>query len=123
MILVDTSVWIDHLRKEDTTLRGLLEDGNVLSHPWVIGEIALGSFRSRDPVLRELGSLPIATVADHDEVLRFISQHQLYGRGIGYIDAHLLAAVRLTPLATLWTHDERLDTVAGSLDLAFHPSR
>jgi predicted nucleic acid-binding protein len=123
MILVDTSVWIDHLRKADATMRRLLESGKVLSHPLVIGEIAMGSFGRRDTILRELGSLPIATVADHDEVLRFISHQRLFGLGIGYIDAHLLAAVQLTPLAALWTRDKRLVAVAESLDLGFRPPR
>jgi hypothetical protein len=121
MILVDTSVWIDHLKTADATLQRLLEAEKVLTHPWVIGEIAVGSFSHRDRILDELNSLPIVTIAEHDEVLHFISNHRLYGLGIGYIDAHLLAAVQLTPGATLWTRDKRLALVAEQLKIAFHP--
>jgi predicted nucleic acid-binding protein len=121
MILVDTSVWINHLQTADATLQRLLEAGKVLTHPWVIGEIAVGSFSHRDRILDELSSLPIVTIAEHDEVLHFISNHRLHGLGIGYIDAHLLVAVQLTPGATLWTRDKRLALVAEQLKIAFHP--
>lgn len=121
MILVDTSVWIDHLRRADPTMRRLLEKDEVLSHLLVIGEIAVGSFKRRDRILRELDLLPLATQAGHDDALRFISHNKLFGLGIGYIDAHLLASVRLTPGATLWTRDKRLAKVAESLNLAFVP--
>jgi predicted nucleic acid-binding protein len=120
MILVDTSVWIDHLSKSDETMYTLLQQRRVLSHPLVIGEIAMGSFRRRDLILAELESLPLPIVARHEEVLRFISQHKLFGLGIGYIDAHLLAAVQLTLGATIWTRDKRLLQVANSFKLAFH---
>lgn len=93
----------------------------VLSHPWVIGEIAVGTFKHRERILDELNSLPTATVADHDEVMHFISSHRIYGLGIGYIDAHLLVAVQLTPDAVLWTRDKRLTQVAEKLKIAFHP--
>jgi predicted nucleic acid-binding protein len=122
MILVDTSVWIDHLRKSDVTLFHLLRQRHVLTHPLIIDEIAVWSFKNRSGILTELGLLPIATVAEHEEVLHFISHHRLHGLGIGYIDAHLLAAVQLTPGATLWTRDKRLATVAEALKLAFDPS-
>ena len=118
MILVDTSVWIDHLRKNDGGMRRLLGMGQVLSHPLVIGELAMGSFRRRDLLLTELGDLPSATVAEEDEVLHFISKHILFGLGIGYIDAHLLAAVRLMPGTLLWTRDKRLSEIANKLALA-----
>jgi hypothetical protein len=121
MILVDTSVWINHLQTADATLQRLLEAGKVLTHPWVIGEIAVGSFSHRDRILDELSSLPIVTIAEHHEVLHFISNHRLYGLGIGYIDAHLLVAVQLTPGTTLWTRDKRLAQVAEQLKIAFHP--
>jgi predicted nucleic acid-binding protein len=121
MILVDTSVWIDHLQTADATLQRLLEAEKVLTHPWVIGEIAVGSFSHRDRILDELSSLPIVTIAEHNEVLHFISNHRLYGLGIGYIDAHLLVAVQLTPGAALWTRDKRLTQVAERLKIAFHP--
>jgi predicted nucleic acid-binding protein len=118
VILVDTSVWIDHLRKTETGMRRLLGTGQVLSHPLVIGELAMGSFKRRDLLLSELSDLPKAKLAEHDEVLQFISGHALFGLGIGYIDAHLLAAVRLMPGTLLWTRDKRLLEIASKLGLA-----
>jgi predicted nucleic acid-binding protein len=119
VILVDTSVWIDHLRTGDGRLAGLLESGLVLLHPFVLGEIALGPLRDRALVLDALSDLPHATSATDAEVLGFIDRCALAGRGIGYIDAHLLAAARLTPGAELWTSDRRLHDVAVELGLAF----
>ena len=121
MILVDSSIWIDHLRRADTKLAGLLERGQVLAHPFVIGELALGNLRQRDGILEDLLALPQAIVADDDEVLEFIARHTLFGRGIGYIDAHLLASVRLTADASLWTRDKRLNEVAATLGVAKGP--
>jgi predicted nucleic acid-binding protein len=118
MILVDTSVWIDHLRKSESRLRFLLDERQVLSHSFVIGELAMGSFKQRDVLLRGLRDLPRATVAFDDEVLQFVSKRALFGMGIGYIDAHLLAAVRLTPGTLLWTRDKRLLEVATKLGVA-----
>ncbi len=118
MILVDTSVWVGHLRDGNERLSALLSGGEVLGHPFVIGEIALGNMRQRDPVLLAYRRLPPVTVAADQEVLRFIDRQALFGRGIGYIDAHLLAAVRLTPSAKLWTHDRRLHAIAAQLGLA-----
>lgn len=92
MILVDTSVWIDHLRAGDEGLIALLSGNQVLTHPFVIGELACGNLANRREVLRLLGDLPKAPVATHAEVLFFIEQHALMGRGIGYVDAHLIAA-------------------------------
>ncbi len=122
MILVDTSVWVDHLRKRDPAMEKLLDQGQVLSHPLVVGELAVGDLRPREPILRFLHMLPSGVVASHDEVLQFILQHKLFGLGIGYIDAHLLASVRLTPEAALWTRDKRLLEVTRSLKLAFDPA-
>src|SRR5260370_18617755 len=118
MILVDNSVWIDHLRRGDDALRQLLERGQVLSHPFVIGELATGSLRQREVVLGALQDLPQATMAQEDEVLHFISERNLFGLGIGYIDAHLMAAVQLTPDTLLWTRDKRLHQIARKLSLA-----
>jgi predicted nucleic acid-binding protein len=118
VILVDSSVWIDHLRKNEPGMRRLLGMGQVLSHPFVIGELAMGSFKRRDLLLKELGDLPQAKVAEDDEVLHFISWHSLFGLGVGYIDAHLLAAVRLMPGTLIWTRDKRLREIASSLQLA-----
>lgn len=120
MTLVDTSVWVDHLRSSDGTLAELLNAGGVLSHPYVIGELALGHLKQRDVILDLLARLPPAQVASNDEVLRFIDRNSLAGLGIGYVDAHLLAATRLTPLANLWTRDERLHRVATRLRLAMN---
>ncbi len=118
MILVDSSVWIDHLRRTDPDLTALLNRAQVLCHPWVIGELALGSLRQRGAILASLHGLPAATVADDDEVLTFIDRHGLYGRGIGYIDVHLLASARLTLDAALWTRDKRLSVVAADFGIA-----
>lgn len=115
MILVDTSVWIDHLRRGDDALVRRLDDGEVLMHPFVLGELACGNLRHRDEVLALLRDLPQATVADDEEVLYFIDRHMLMGRGIGYVDAHLLASASLSDPAGLWTRDQRLQSVAKDL--------
>ena len=117
MILVDTSVWVDHLRKGDEALIRLLGAGLVLTHPFVVGELALGSLRQREVVLTSLLDLPRADVATDTEVLHFIDQHDLAGSGIGYVDAHLLAAATLTGDTQIWTNDRRLGDVAARLDL------
>lgn len=118
MTLVDTSVWIDHLRRGHPVLQRLLESNAVLGHPWVIGELALGRLRRRGEVLGLLGALPAAVVATPDEVVAFIGRHELSGLGIGYLDAGLLAATRLTADAVLWTNDKRLTAAAHTLGLA-----
>jgi predicted nucleic acid-binding protein len=118
VILVDISIWLDHLRSSDTMLAALLERGEVLAHPFVTGELALGNLRQREIVLAALCGLPHATIASEAEILGFIERHSLFGLGIGYVDAHLLAATRLTADALLWTRDTRLANVALRLDLA-----
>ncbi len=118
MILVDTSIWIDHLRTGDRELGELLRDGQVLAHPWVTGELALGHLSRRSEILGLLHNLPQATVATDDEVLTLIDKRQLFGLGIGYVDAHLLAATTLTTAARLWTRDKRLAAVAVQHGLA-----
>ena len=118
MILVDNSVWVDHLRHGDPLLAQRLARRQVVTHPFVIGEIALGSLRQRDAVLSTLRGLPAATVANDDEVQGFVERQPLYGLGIGYVHAHLLAAVRLTPGMRLWTRDRRLHEIAARLGLA-----
>ena len=118
MILVDTSVWIDHLRRGEGELETALELEQVLMHPYVIGELACGNLRNRGEVLALLQKLPKANVASEAEVLRFIERRSLMGRGIGYLDVHLLAAAALTE-AQLWTRDRRLAAAAGELNLAF----
>jgi len=115
LILVDTSVWVDHLRRGDARLAALLESASVIAHPFIIGEVACGSLVHRKNVLGLLQDLPTAVVADADEVLVFIDRHRLHGKGIGYVDVHLLAAVALTEGAKLWTRDKRLRAVAQAL--------
>ena len=118
MILVDTSVWVDHLRDGDAGLAALLERREVLMHPWVVGELALGRLRNREEILRLLDQLPRATVATVEELSAFIEDHALYGRGIGYVDVQLLAATRLTPDTRLWTRDRRLRDAAKHVGAA-----
>jgi predicted nucleic acid-binding protein len=117
MILVDTSVWIDHLHRTESDLVILLEESQVCSHPMIIGELALGSLRHRAAVLRLLSELPSIQVAEHAEVLRFVDARELYGIGLSLVDAHLLAAARLRPATRLWTRDRRLAATAERLDL------
>ena len=117
MILVDTSVWIDHLRAGEAELARLLETGLVATHPLVVGELAMGSLRNRDTVLGLLQDLEQAVVASHDEVMAYVSRHRLFGLGIGYVDAHLLASTQLTGATKLWTRDKRLRNTAERLDL------
>jgi predicted nucleic acid-binding protein len=118
VILVDSSVWINHLRAEDERLAALLDAREVLGHPFVTCEVALGHLRQRDLILNVLRDLPPANTATDEDVLGLINRQPLFGRGIGYVDAHLLAAVRLTTDSKLWTRDRRLQTVAAELGLA-----
>lgn len=118
MILADTSVWIDHLRSGDAALARLLDAGQVLVHPFIVGELALGNLRQRSAILSSLQDLPATRIASDAEVLGFIERHKLYGLGIGYVDAHLMAAVKLTPGTGLWTRDKRLLAAAAKLKLA-----
>ena len=119
MILVDTSVWIDHLRKGSAALAAVLEEGQVEMHPFVLGELACGNLKNRREVLRLLGDLPAAPIATDPEVLHFINDRSLMGRGIGYLDAHLLASVVLAPATRLWSRDKRLAAVAAEMRLDF----
>lgn len=118
MILVDTSVWIDHLRVGNARLSQMLNTGQVLTHPYVVGELALGSLKNRQTVLNALQDLPKTPVATDDEMLHFIETNALFGLGIGYIDVHLMAAVRMSPGALLWTRDKRLFAASDRLGLA-----
>ncbi len=117
MIVVDTSIWIDHLRVGDPGLAALLRDGQVLAHPFVIGELALGEMSRRSEILGLLHNLPQAKAATDDEVLNLVENEHLRGRGIGYVDAHLLAATLLTAGGRLWTRDKRLAGAATQLGL------
>jgi predicted nucleic acid-binding protein len=118
VILIDTSVWIDHLRVRDETLSRLLRNGDVLMHPFIIGELALGYLKQRDMLLGEWSKLPSAEMATHAEVIRLVGEQKLFGLGLGYVDAHILAALRLTPSSLLWTRDKRLSEVAGGLNIS-----
>ena len=118
MILADTSVWIDHLRAGDSDLAVLLTATRIMMHPFVLGEMACGNLGNRAEVLKLLSDLPELTVATDPETRYFIERRTLMGQGIGYIDAHLLAAVSLTPHTRLWTRDKRLEKVAVGLNLA-----
>ena len=118
MILVDSSVWVDHLRQGDQLLVTLLEASQVLTHPFVVGELALGSLKNRDSILGNLKGLPQAATATDGEVQQFIESNALFGLGIGYIDAHLLAAVRLNTGTQLWTRDKRLSAIANRMGVA-----
>lgn len=118
MILVDTSVWIDHFHVHVKALAAALERADVITHPFIIGELACGQLRKRGEVLELLAALPSAVIATENEVLKLIEEKALMGRGIGYIDVHLLASVMLTEGARLWTRDKRLEPVARSLGLA-----
>jgi len=119
MILVDTSVWIDHLRAGDERLANLLNSSQVIAHPFVIGELACGNLNKRTNVLRLLNDLPQAPVASQEEVFYFIERNKLMGQGIGYIDAHILASTALADAALIWTRDKRLHNIAKKLKLAF----
>ena len=116
MILVDTSVWIDHLRYGDPELNERLQLGQILIHPLVVGELACGRLKSRTQIKTYLLGLPSAKIATEAEALAFIETHALYGHGIGYVDVHLCAAAKLSG-GVLWTRDKRLQEVAKLLDM------
>lgn len=118
MILVDSSIWVDHIRQADATLSRLLDLNLVLVHPGVIGEIALGHMRDRDAMTTYLHTFPAPVLAKDGEVLGLIARERLFGIGIGWVDAHLLTATMLTDGAQLWTRDRRLSTAADRLGLA-----
>jgi hypothetical protein len=118
MVLADTSVWIDHLIGSERRLAKLLDRGNVVMHPFVVGELLLGKVPKIAEMIDDLEALPKAAVASAGEVLKFIAQQKLPESGIGYVDAHLLAATALTPETAIWTRDKRLLATARSLSLA-----
>lgn len=118
MVLVDTSVWVSHLREGNAQLETLLDQGAVVCHPFVIGELACGNLRNRVEILSLLPLLPTAEIAEQDEVLQFIDNHRLMGKGLGFIDLHLLASAALTG-APLWTLDKRLNRVSARLKIGY----
>jgi predicted nucleic acid-binding protein len=117
MVLVDTSVWVAHLRGKGVGLEALLNENRVICHPFIVGELACGHLNNRSEILLLLQALPQATVAQHEEVLHFIDYHRLMGKGLGYIDVHLLAAALLTQVP-LWTLDKKLHRVVATMQLA-----
>ena len=120
MILVDTSVWVDHLRRGDARLSARLEGADVAMHPMVLGELACGNLQERQTLLALWSNLPQLAAATDAEALFFLERNRLWGRGIGYIDVHLLASVSLNAQTRLWTRDRRLRETAKQLELA-HP--
>lgn len=122
MILVDTSIWIDHFRHGNAELRKIIEDDRLLCHPVIIGELALGSLRDRDAVIAFLSAQREAFVATHDEVMTMIHRHSIFSTGIGYTDAHLLASTLLDRRSLLWTRDKRLAAAAQKAGAILHTS-
>jgi predicted nucleic acid-binding protein len=118
MTLVDTSVWVDHLRKDNAALKELLLAGKAAIHPFIVGELACGNLKNRTEILRLLAELPQAAMADHQEVLTFIESNRLYGKGIGWIDSHLLAAALLSNLRIL-TYDKAIGEAAAKLGIEY----
>ena len=118
MIIADTSVWIEHLRKTDTQLVQLLDKSLVLTHPFIIGELACGNLHNRLQILTLLKNIPSAKEASHQEVLYFIEHNQLMGCGIGYIDAHLLTSTALTNDTKIWTYNKRLENLSNEIGLS-----
>jgi len=118
MVLVDTSIWVSHLKSGNVHLKGLLQDGKVVSHPFIIGELACGNLKNRRAILSLLNALPGAVTALHEEVLQLIENHRLMGLGLGYVDIHLLAAALLTAVP-LWTNDRNLREAAIMLQVAY----
>jgi predicted nucleic acid-binding protein len=118
MVLVDTSVWVKHLREGEPVLEDSLEDGHVMCHPFIVGELACGNLKKRTEILSLLQALPMAVSAEHGDILRFIEDNRLMAKGLGFIDMHLLASALLSGLQ-LWTLDKRLRQVALKLGLAF----
>ena len=118
MVLVDTSVWIDHFRRKQSRLFELLEEGAVMCHPFIVGELACGNLRNREEVLGLLQALPMASRAEHAEVLQLLQVNHLYGRGLGWVDANLLASAKLSG-CSVWTKDKSLAVAAGEIGQTF----
>lgn len=118
MVLVDTSVWVDHLRIKNARLDNLLNESEVLCHPFIVGELACGNITNRVEILSLLRALPMSAIAEHNEVMSFIDNYHLMAKGLGYIDMHLLASAMLTSVP-LWTLDKKLNKVSSELGLNF----
>ena len=120
MVLVDTSVWVLHLREGNIDLERLLNNGEAVCHPFIVGELACGNLKNRIEILSLLQALPAAIQADHEDIMQFIENHQLMGKGLGYIDMHLLASALLTEVS-IWTADKRLAEISKELGIGFRP--
>jgi predicted nucleic acid-binding protein len=118
MVLVDTSIWVAHLRHGDRELENLLIDAEVICHPFIIGELACGNLRNRNEILSLLKSLPLALTIECDEFIFFVDRNRLMGIGIGFVDVHLLASAQLSEIP-LWTAGKRLKSAATKLGLAY----
>jgi predicted nucleic acid-binding protein len=118
VILVDTSIWVNHLRQTNAPLQRMLTEGSVVTHPFIIGELACGSLRNRKEILGLMTVLPTAVLAQHDEVLHLVENNRLFGKGLGWIDAHLLASALLSR-APLWTLDQHLRAAARVLAISY----
>ncbi len=118
MLLVDTSVWVSHFREGNAELANLLNNGEVICHPFVVGELACGNLQNRNQILSLLQSLPMSIEAEHEETLDFIERNQLMGKGLGYVDIHLIASALLTGIP-IWTHEKKLAQVADALHIRY----
>ena len=118
MVLVDTSVWVSHLRHGNKDLQDLLYDGEVVCHPFIVGELACGNLKNRNEILTYLQSLPMTILAEDEEVLKFIENNQLMGKGLGYIDVHLIASAVLTNVP-VWTFDKTLDKFTEKIGINY----
>lgn len=118
MLLVDTSVWVAHLRQGNIGLEKPLNDGSVVCHPFIIGELACGNLKNRPEILSLICALPVVTHAEHEEVMKFIENYHIMGKGLGYIDIHLLVSAILTKIP-LWTFDKKLNNVSSILGLKY----
>ncbi len=118
MVLVDTSIWVSHFREGSPKLKALLEKGEVICHPFIIGELACGNLKNRKEILTLLHALPMASLANHEEVLQFIEERHLMGLGLDYVDVHLLASALLSQ-SPLWIKDKKLREAAKKLNILF----
>jgi predicted nucleic acid-binding protein len=118
MVIVDTSIWVTHLRQGSRQLEKLLMDAEVMCHPFIIGELVCGNLKNRNEIISLLQSLPMAPTIEFDEFLFFIDRNHLMGKGVGFVDVHLLASAQLTGIP-LWTADKRLKSAADQLQVRF----
>lgn len=121
MILIDASVWIEHFRRPISRVAELVEIKDAVTHPLIVGELAMGSLPDRRATLRALSKLPSVAQASHAEVMALVEWQQLFSKGIGFVDAHLLTSVRFTDGCTMWTRDNRLRAQAERLGIAYAP--